>query len=194
MKREFLQNLDLGNGVKLSAETIDAIMAEHGRTRQNLDNQISTLTTERDGYKSQLDTANDTIKTYTDMDIDGIKRSAQEWEEKHKSDTEALQRQLADVKYGHAVDKIVDGLKFSSASAKKAYRADLIAKNLQLQDDGSLLGYADWHKKYQDNDASAFASDDPAPSISAGSNTGNGGNTSGVDALRAAFGLPAAKN
>lgn len=168
MKRDFLKNLDIGNGAKLSDAAIDAIMAEHGKTKQSLDNQITTLTTERDGYKGQLDTANETIKSYTDMDIDGIKKSASDWESKYNTDTQALKDQLADARYGFAVDKIVDGLKFTSDSAKKAYRADLVAKKLTLQEDGTLLGYNDWHKAYQEADAGAFASDKPAPSFSAG--------------------------
>ena len=168
MKREFLQNLDLGDGARLSAAAIDSIMAEHGRSYQ-------TLQTERDGYKSQLETAQKTIKSYEDMDIDGIKNAAKNWEEKYAADTKALQDQLAGVKYGHAVDKIVDGLKFSSTAAKKAYRAELVEKGLQQQEDGSLLGYKDWHEAYVKNDPSAFVADNPAPSYSVGGGGTGGG-------------------
>lgn len=180
MKRDFLKNLDLGNGAKLSDAAIEAIMAEYGKGTQDLNNTITTLTTERDGYKSQLDDANQQIKSYKDMDIEGIQKSAQEWETKYNTDTQSLKDELANVKYGHAVDQVIAGVKFSSESAKKAYRADLVAKKLPLQEDGTLLGYADYHKAYQEADASAFATDTPAPSFSAGAN--GSGNSKGGDA------------
>ena len=49
MKRDFLKNLDLGDGAKLPDAAIDAIMAEHGKTVNPLQDTINTLTGERDG-------------------------------------------------------------------------------------------------------------------------------------------------
>ena len=95
MTREFLKNLDLGEGAHLSDEAIDAIMAEHGKSITANQNTIQTLTTERDGLKTQLDEANKTIKSYADMDIDGIKKAAADWETKYNTDTQQLKDQLA---------------------------------------------------------------------------------------------------
>ena len=95
MKREFLEGLDLGEGAKLPKSAIDAIMAENGRDIEAKNNQITTLTTERDGLKEQLTTANDTIKSYKDMDIEGVKAKADEWESKYNTDTQTLKDQLA---------------------------------------------------------------------------------------------------
>ena len=41
------------------------------------------LQTESTGYKKQLDDANGVIKSYKDMDIDGIKQSVKVWETKY---------------------------------------------------------------------------------------------------------------
>lgn len=57
MKREFLEGLDLGEGVKLSKGAIDAIMAEHGKDIEAQKTTITSLTRERDGLQTQLDTA-----------------------------------------------------------------------------------------------------------------------------------------
>lgn len=156
MTRDFLKNLDLENGTKLPDSAVEAIMAEHGRTKPDLKQQISTLTTERDALQTQLDSANATIKSYTDMDIEGIKQSAANWEQKYNTDTQALKDQLAAAEYGYAVEAAVADLKFSSASAKKAFVADLKAKKLPLQD-GKLLGLEDFKKTYQETDPDAFA-------------------------------------
>ena len=41
MDRKYLEDLDLGDGAKLSKEAVDAIMGEH-------DKDVQTVTTERD--------------------------------------------------------------------------------------------------------------------------------------------------
>ena len=190
MKREFLEGLDLGEGVKLPKAAIDAIMAENGRDIEAKNNIITTLTTERDGLKTQLDTANDTIKSYKDVDVEGIKIKVSEWETKYNEDTQALKDQLDAANYGFAVKGAVAGLKFTSESAKKAFVMDLTAKKLPLQD-GRLLGMDDFVKAYQTSDPSAFLpeSDDKTPVVTRGG--AGGGPAMGADAaMRAAFGLP----
>lgn len=190
MKREFLEGLDLGEGVKLPKSAIDAIMAENGRDIEAKNNTITTLTTERDGLQTQLNAANATIQSYKDMDIDGIKAKAGEWETKYNTDTQALKDQLSATEYGFAVKEAVAGLKFSSESAKKAFVADLTAKKLPLQE-GKLLGLDDFAKTYKESDPDAFLPEnyDKTPVVTRGG--GGGGHTLGADAaLRAAFGLP----
>ena len=146
--------------------------------------------TELTGVKQQLATANTTIQSYKDMDIDGIKAKAGEWETKYNTDTQALKDQLAATEYGFAVKEAVAGLKFSSESAKKAFVADLAAKKLPFQE-GKLLGLEDFAKTYKETDPDAFLqeNDDKTPVVTRGG--GGGGPALGADAaLRAAFGLP----
>ena len=147
MKRDFLKNLDIGNGAHLSDDLVEQIMAEAGKTKTEMQNAITSLTTERDGLKTQLSDANATIQSYKDMDIDGIKQSAADWETKYNTDTQALKDQLESTKYGYAVENAVGSLKFTSESAKKAFLADLTAKKLPIQE-GKLLGLEDFAKIY----------------------------------------------
>ena len=63
MTRDFLKNLDIENGAKLPDSAVEAIMAEHGKTKTSLEQQITTLTTERDNLQAQLGEANNTIKS-----------------------------------------------------------------------------------------------------------------------------------
>ena len=190
MKREFLEGLDLGDGAKLSKEAIEAIMAEHGKTKTALDNQIAALTTERDTLNTQLGEANEAIKGFEKLDVDGIKTKAAEWETKYNTDTQALKDQLAAKEYEYSVNGAVAGLKFTSESARKAFVADLTGKKLPVQE-GKLLGLEDFVKGYKESDPNAFAPEDdgePAPHVVSKT---SGGNTGGAGAvLRAAFGLP----
>lgn len=186
MKRDYLKNLDIGGGAHLSDELIDQIMADDGKAKADLQSTINTLTAERDGLATQLSDANTAIQSYKDMDIDAIKKAAEDWETKYNADTKALKDQLEGVQYNHAVENAVSGIKFTSASAKKAFVSDLTAKGLKLQD-GKLLGLDDFTKTYKDNDPGAFAPDEPTPTIT----VGGGQKTTGAtdSALRAAFGL-----
>lgn len=134
-----------------------------------------------------LETANTTIKGYKDLDIEGIKQSAANWETKYNTDTKALQDQLEATRYGYAVEQTVAGLEFTSASAKKAFVEDLTAKKLPYEN-GKLLGFEDYRKAYAEQDPGAFAPDKPAPTFTMGgtSKTQIGSESS----MRAAFGLP----
>ena len=190
MKREFLEGLDIGEGVKLPKAAVDAIMAENGKDIEAKNNTITALTTERDGLKGQLQTANDEIKSYKDMDIDGIKAKADEWETKYNADTKALQDQLDAANYGFAVKEATSSLKFSSKAAREAFTSALTAKKLPLQE-GKLLGMDDFVKTYQTDDPDAFMAEDDDHTPFATRGGGGGGNTLGAGAaLRAAFGLP----
>lgn len=51
------------------------------------DTYNADIKTEKDSaaaIQTQLDEANTTIKSYTDMDIDSVKKSAADWENKYK--------------------------------------------------------------------------------------------------------------
>lgn len=124
--------------------------------------KFDAMQTERDTFRTQLETANTTIQSYKDMDIDGIKQSAKDWETKYNADTQMLRDKLADMEYGHTVETAVAGLKFTSTAAKKAFVADLTAKKLTVQD-GKLLGLDDFVNAYKQSDPSAFASESPVP-------------------------------
>lgn len=188
MKREFIKNLL----PDISDEVLDKIMAEAGKDVESHKQTISTLTTERDGLKTQLDEANKSIQSYKDMDIDGIKAKASEWETKYKTDTKALEDKLAAQSYGYAVEKVAADIKFSSNGAKKAFLSDLTDKKLRLTEEGKLEGFNDFLEEYKKNDPAAFGTDDGKPFVAGGSGgSGGNGGASNSDLLRAAFGLPA---
>lgn len=78
-------------------------------SKEKLDAKI----TELDGVKQQLSDANTTIQSYKDMDIDGIKQSAKDWEDKYNHDTQELNDKLAKQERDHQTDRYLDtvGLK-----------------------------------------------------------------------------------
>ena len=100
MKREFIKGQlpDIGDDV------LKQIMDQHSTDVGALRSKIEALETERDGLKTQLNDANTEIQSYKDMDIDGIKQKAADWENKYNTDTQALKDKLSEQEYSYAVN------------------------------------------------------------------------------------------
>lgn len=150
MKREFLKGLDLGDGAKLPDNIVDAIMAEHGKTKNNLEGQITTLTNDRDGWKTRAEAAEAIVeKLPKDVDpatIGTVLKKAQD--------------DLADVQFSMALDKALADVKFSSKAARASIEADIRKQGLTVKD-GIILGLNDYLAEVREKDASAFAADEP---------------------------------
>lgn len=148
MKREDLKEFNLTD------EQVQKIMDLHGADLERQKQTITTLTTERDAARTQLADANKKLEGY-DPD----------WKQKADQAQQQAAAQVSALKADYAAENAAAGLKFSSASAKKAFLADLKAKGLALQDDGKLLGFEDFVKDYKTTDPNAFAPDKPAPTV-----------------------------
>ena len=98
MKREFLEGLDLGAGVKLPKEIIDRILDENGKDLEGQKATITSLTGERDGLQTKLTEAQNKLTGMED------------WEKKYNTDTQALTAQRdalqKDINTRNARDKV----------------------------------------------------------------------------------------
>ena len=112
--------------------------------------KYTTLQTESNTYKTQLADANKEIKSYKDMDIDGIKKRADDWERKYNDDTAALNKKLDDQKKSFAAERYLDGQKIKSPLAKKSILADFLAQDMKFRDDGTFEGAEEYMKKVRE--------------------------------------------
>ena len=135
MKREFLQNLKAGDQV-LSKEVIDAIMAENGRDIET----AKAAFADYDAIKEQLAQAQEAIKGYEALDIDGIRRAAQEWEDKYNSTVTEHQKQLEQITFSNALENAIAAAKGRNAKAITAL-LDLDALK-ESQDPREAIGQA----------------------------------------------------
>ena len=122
MKREDLKRFNLPD------EQVQKIMDLHGADLERQKQTITTLTTERDAARTQLADANKKLEGYDP-----------EWKTKADQASQQAEQQVAEMKARFAETRAAAGLKFSSESARKAFMADLAAKKLTPQDDGTLL-------------------------------------------------------
>lgn len=173
MKTEDLKALGLND------DQVQKVFAMNGTDMNDLKQQVTTLTTERDAARSQLGEANKKFEGYDP-----------EWRAKAEKAENDAKEQVAALQNDFAAQTAISAVKFSSESAKKAFLSDLKAKNLPLQE-GKLLGFDDYLANYKKNDPGAFAPEGGLPRMAAGTSGQPAAPTAHEQAnaaLRAAFG------
>jgi predicted nucleic acid-binding Zn-ribbon protein len=185
MKREDLTKLGL-----IDDAVIDAIMAANGKDIEGHKAKLVTLQTEADGIKVQLTDANKQIEGFKGLDIEGVKKAADDWKAKAEQATADAVKQVAGLKFDHALDGALTGAKARNA---KAVRALLQSDALKLQDDGSIMGLKEQLEKIKSENDYLFESDTPTPRIVSGGNNHSVLSDAVVDAFRQGAKLPPAK-
>lgn len=190
MKREDLIKLGIAE------DLVDKIMALHGTDIESHKTKVATAQTELDAIKKQLSDANNEIDGFKKLDIEGVKKAADDYKAKFETAQADAQKQLAQLKFDHALDGALTGAKAKNA---KAVRALLNMDALKLNEaDGSIIGLKDQLEQIQkDNDylfagesASVLASD---PHIVTGGNPPQKTIDAFDAALRRGAGLPEEK-
>lgn len=115
MKREFLQNLKIGDAA-LPKEIIDAIMDENGKDIENAKKPFADYET----VKTQLDEANKTIADFKGMDIDGVKKAAEEWKAKAEKAEQDAAAKIAEMEFNGLLTSAITGAKGKNAKAISA--------------------------------------------------------------------------
>ena len=130
-------------------------------SKDKMDARVNALTTELTGVKEQLTTANETIHSYEDMDIDGIKKSAADWKEKYETDTKALQDQLTAQNRDFATRTFLGGYKFSNDLVREAVYDRFVKKDFRMEGE-KFLGAEDFMAEMQKQYPTGFVTDEPA--------------------------------
>lgn len=115
--------------------------------------KYQTLETKSAGLEKQLKEANEAIQSYKDMDIDGIKRSVTDWEDKYNTDTQALQERLDEQQREFAAERFLDTQKIRSPLSRKAILQEFLSQKMDFKD-GAFVGADEYMKgvkeKYPD--------------------------------------------
>ncbi len=131
-------------------------VAEYDKLRGKLESaeKQAELVSERDksiaDLQKQLEAAGEDSTKLAELSdtIEALTKAGEEAKAKYEAD-------LAGMQYDHTAAGLVNGLEFSSESAKRAFLHDLKSKELKLDGD-KLLGFDDFLKAYKESDAGAF--------------------------------------
>ena len=171
MKTEFLKSLNL------SQEVIDKIMAENGKDITVEQKKAEKVIQERDSYKlkaesleTQVNDANTEIQKFKDMDIDGIKKAADDWKETAEKAKADADKQISQMKFDYALSAALTGAKAKNAKAVKA----LLDMDGLKFNDGKIVGLDEQLAQIKADNDYLFESDEPAPEFVKGTNGGSG--------------------
>ncbi|WP_236896995.1 phage scaffolding protein [Clostridium beijerinckii] len=175
MKREFLKSIE-----GLTDEAIDKIMAEVGKdiakeqakaeqVAEKSKTQIETLQSELNSKDEMLDNVNSEIEKYKGMDIESIKKSADEWKNKYtefenqtKAEKEAYEKKLKDQQYDFKLNEIAGQHKFVDDIAKEAFINNLKKQEFKFGEDGTLQGANDYINKFKEEHKGIFVTETPS--------------------------------
>lgn len=150
------------NGVEVTEEQQKAInkaVNENYKTVAEFDKKVGNLETERDGLKEQLDAANETLKGFEGVDVDGMKAKLKEHEENMKQMEEKHKQELYNRDFADVLDASIGEYKFTSDYAKKSIVEEIKAAGLKLID-GKIIGLNDLMATIKEKDASAFVDEE----------------------------------
>lgn len=171
MKTEFLKSLNL------SQEVIDKIMSENGKDIAVEQKKAEKAIQERDSYKlkaesleTQVNDANTEIQKFKDMDIDGIKKAADDWKETAEKAKADADKQISQMKFDYALSAALTGAKAKNAKAVKA----LLDMDGLKFNDGKIVGLDEQLAQIKTDNDYLFESDEPAPEFVKGTNGGSG--------------------
>lgn len=105
MNRAFLKALGLED------EAIDKIMAENGNDIEKYKSEAATKETELASAKKQLEDANKEIESYKEMDVESIKKAADDYKAKYEQAKKDAEAEIEALKVEHTIESALKGAK-----------------------------------------------------------------------------------
>ena len=171
MKTEELQALGL------TEDQIKKVFELSGKDVNAEKKKTQAAEADRDQWKTRAETAEETLKGFDGVDVEGLNKQIEDWKNKAAEAEKDFQKQIEERDFADALKEEMEAFKFTSEAAKKAIMAEVKEAGLKLKD-GKILGLSDLIGQIKEKDASAFAPDkDPAkftevPKESQGTQTG----------------------
>lgn len=113
------------------------------------------LETDRDKWKGQAETAEDTLKKFDGVDLETMQTELATWKQKAETAENDYRQKIYDRDFSDVLKTEMESIRFSSEAAKKAVMAEIKESGLKLKD-GKILGLSDLIGQIKERDASAF--------------------------------------
>ncbi|MGQ5708820.1 phage scaffolding protein [Lactobacillus sp. PSON] len=149
MKRNQLKELGLTD------EQINQVMDLNGKDINSVKEEVSTLTTANENFKSQIAERDKDLKNLRSQvkDNEDLSNQFKELQGKYKNDTTKLTNELNQTKLNNAVDR---KLSANNVRNVKAVKALLNMDSVKLDDNGNLSGLDDQIKTIKQSDSYLF--------------------------------------
>lgn len=146
MKREALEKLGL------TKEIIDQVMAMHGETLNATKTELETFKAENASLKNTVKEANTQIDGFKKLNIDEIKKTADEWKAKYENDIKAKDLEILKVQKNSALD--IELAKYKPRNPNTLKRL-LDVEKVELKE-GKLVGLEEQIKGLKESEPYLF--------------------------------------
>lgn len=155
MNRDFLSGLL--KDVAGADELINRIMDENGRDIEKSKESANTLKKEIEGLKTQLSEANKQIEGFKTMDIESIKKAADDYKAKFEQAEQQGREEIEKLKFDYAVQNALTGAKVKNAKAVMA----LLDMNALKLNGSEVVGLGEQLEKIKAENDYLFESSEP---------------------------------
>lgn len=155
MKTEDLQALGLNE------EQIKKVFELSGKDVNAEKKKTEKAEADRDQWKVRAETAEETLKGFDGVDVDGLNKQIEEWKTKAADAEKEFQRQIEERDFNDALREEMDQYKFTSEAAKKAIMSEIKEAGLKLKD-GKILGLGDLIDQIRAKDTAIASDKEPA--------------------------------
>lgn len=138
---------------------LNKALNENYKTVAEFDKRVKRLETERDGYKEQLDTANESLRNFEGVDIESLQNQIAEAQKKAKEAEDGYRARLEERDFEDTLKAEMSHYKFSSKAAEKSVYEQIRGAGLKCVE-GKIMGLNDYIATLKESDADAFVDED----------------------------------
>lgn len=148
------------HGIEVPEEKKQGLETEFSESYREAQ-ELMELNTELEGVKGQLSQANEQIAGFKELDIEGVKQKAAEWEQKYNQAAENSAREIEQLKFDFALDRELTKAQARNPKAVKA----LLDRDALKYDKGKIIGLEEQLETLKKNEDSAFLFGSAAPTV-----------------------------
>lgn len=148
------------HGIEVPEEKKQGLETEFSESYREAQ-EFKELNIELEGVKGQLSQANEQIAGFKELDIEGVKQKAAEWEQKYNQAAENSAREIEQLKFDFALDKELTKAQARNPKAVKA----LLDRDALKYDKGKIIGLEEQLETLKKGEDSAFLFGSAAPTV-----------------------------
>lgn len=148
------------HGIEVPEEKKQGLETEFSESYREAQ-EFKELNTELEGVKGQLSQANEQIAGFKELDIEGVKQKAAEWEQKYNQAAEDSAREIEQLKFDFALDRELTKAQARNPKAVKA----LLDRDALKYDKGKIIGLEEQMETLKKGEDSAFLFGSAAPTV-----------------------------
>lgn len=145
-------------GIEVTDEqkaAVNAAVTENYKTIAEFDKQVKKLTaaeTDRDNYKGQLDTANETLEKFKDIDPEKQAEEIQKYKQAAKEAQDMVTKQILERDQRDYLKGEFDNLGIKSGRVRDSLMREIMGEDGLKWKDGAFVGLSDYLSKENEKD------------------------------------------